>query len=1358
MKFIKAGSGWAALALATTTACVLLQATRVSAGTVPDPKPSPAVQAQAALALGQLPLSFEPNRGQTDARVAYLAHGSGYTLFLSPDSATFELQRGSAQSMRPPAHGPMPAAETAVIRMDLVGADGAAPMQAQQPLPGIANYLAGSDRSRWITALPTFAQTRAAGVYPGVDLVYYGTQGRLEYDFIVAPRADPSVIHLAFAGAKPTLTASGDLVLALGSTTGPNDIRFQKPLIYQQRQGVRQPVDGRFAIGADQQVSFEVGAYDHSRELVIDPVFAFSSYLGGSSQQSLPYGMALNSSDDIYLVGITNAVNFPTTPGVIFPSCPASTPGIDTKCGPSSLSAAFVSKIAANGQSLIYSTYLGGSGGGTGLGGVGSGADYASAVAVGPSDQAWIYGSTNSNNFPITANAYQIYCTPSAGADNAEVSDCGAFNGGHEYIYGLPSLFLVQLNSTGTDILYGTFLGGTENNAPAGIVLDSAQNIYIAGVQYTCDLGNASCYLFPITASAYQQETGEAWGAFVTELSAGGQSLVYSTTFSGATNTDTIYVTGPVLANGLIVIGGATNASPFPTTSGAISSSCPTAGGSATCYNYNAFVAAFDPTKSGAASLVFSTYLNGANPGNFSEVYGVAADSEGNIYAVGADQFPDFPATAGVLQPSCHVQGDNGYGYPICNTYFVTKLSNSGALIWSTFYGSPSGAGGTGGAGSYPLAITVDSNFDAYIVGQSFNASDLPMVNPVQYDGGGAGFVMELNPTATEELFGSFYGSPTDSGIVYTTAIALDSNNNPVFTGYSNAPDLPLVNALQSTDAGGFLEGFFTKINMSLNNGAAANPTSLSFGQQPTGAASVPQTITVTNSGSGTLNITSVTLSGANVPAFGTSTTCGAGIGVGGTCTVTVTFTPPAIGAKSAVVNVASNASGSPLKIAVNGTGITPTAGLSVSPASLAFGNQEVGLATTAQTLTVTNTTTAMVTINSIGLAGLNVPAFASTNACGSPLPSGTQCTIGVTFTPPSAGAKSASVSIVSTAASPTSSIALTGTGYSPTAGLTLSPASLAFGNQEVTVSSAAQMITVTNTTAGAVTISSVSLAGANVPSFATSNTCVNPIPVEGSCTVSVTFDPSGVGAKSASVVIASNAASHTNSVGLSGTGVAPTTQVTVAPLSVSFGSQPVGSTSAAQLLVVTNTTGASVTVNTVGLSGLNVPAFSTTNTCGTPLAVGASCTVSVRFAPPSTGGKSAQVNIASSGSSSPAAIALTGTGVAATTALTVNPTSLSFGNQSDGTSSAAQLITVTNTTKATVTISTVSLAGANVPSFSTTNTCGAPLAVEASCSVSVIFTPPSTGAKSAAINIASTAGSSPPNVPLSGTGTSALP
>ena len=741
---------------------------------------------------GKLPLSFEPNRGQTDARVKFISHGAGYTIFLSPTSATVALHRTTG---------------SAVVRMDLLGANLKTAMEPQGKLPGITNYLTGSARAKWPVNVPTYAKTLSRNVYPGIGLIYYGTRGQLEYDFVLAPRADPSNIRLKFQGATPIVDGSGDLVLSLG----PNDdIRFHRPVLYQVLDGVRQPVSGRFTISANHEVRFQVGAYDRGRELVIDPVLSYSSYLGGSSSSGIN-AMAVNAAGDIYVTGAAYATNYPTTPGVIQPACPLGNtqlgaPAGVPKCGEgeSGTPAAFVSKISADGQTLIYSTYLGG-------GGNGAGPDLGTGIAVDANDNAWVVGQTTSNDFPITADAYLAYCNPGAQGFNfgtlqnyGEISACIGND--------TRSLFLVHLNPTGTAMLYGTFLSGTGDELAAQIVLDAAGSIYVAGSARTGGVGTPSFvfanngqFNFPTTPSAYQAIVigGNSYSAHVTKFSADGKSLLYSTMFSGP-NQDTVNNALAINA-GKIFIGGYTRDPHLPTTSGAISHTC--VGPDTICVNgaFNAYVAEFDPAQSGAASLVFATYLNGsvAAQGNeTSQVNALAADAAGNVYAGGYDTYtaPDgFPTTPGVLQPSCVVFINSGE----CGTGFVTKLSSTGAMVWSTFYGSPSSTGGQGVS-----QIALDASNNVYIAANTQGLGDYPLNNAFQpYSGGGA-YITELSSDGSQVLFGSYYGGAAN---IYPTGLVVKAGSI-YLAGYTNAY-LPLENALQSNNyGGGFPEGFFARI------------------------------------------------------------------------------------------------------------------------------------------------------------------------------------------------------------------------------------------------------------------------------------------------------------------------------------------------------------------------------------------------------------------------------------------------------------------------------------------------------------------------------------------------------------------
>src|SRR5712692_9912408 len=321
-------------------------------------------RANIAAAYGKLPLSFEANRGQTDAHVQFISRGSGYTLYLTATEAVLTVQRplgfgeppagpgspqvfskrkglGETQNAKPKE---MENNARSALRMKLVGANVATVVEGLQPLPGKTNYFIGNDPAKWHTAIPTYAKVRYKDLYPGVDLVYYGNQQQLEYDFIVAPGVDPRAIRLAINGAKKLVTgAGGDLVLH----TAEGEVLLRKPVVYQEVAGVRKEIAGRYVLRGKRQISFEVAAYDASKPLIIDPVLSYSTYLGGSAED-FGNAIAVDASGNAYVTGGTLSTDFPTKN----PSQSASGGRGD----------AFVAKLDSTGSALVYSTFLGGSG------------------------------------------------------------------------------------------------------------------------------------------------------------------------------------------------------------------------------------------------------------------------------------------------------------------------------------------------------------------------------------------------------------------------------------------------------------------------------------------------------------------------------------------------------------------------------------------------------------------------------------------------------------------------------------------------------------------------------------------------------------------------------------------------------------------------------------------------------------------------------------------------------------------------------------------------------------------------------------------------------------------------------------
>ena len=529
--------------------------------------------------------------------------------------------------------------------------------------------------------------------------------------------------------------------------------------------------------------------------------------------------------------------------------------------------------------------------------------------------------------------------------------------------------------------------------------------------------------------------------------------------------------------------------------------------------------------------------------------------------------------------------------------------------------------------------------------------------------------------------------------------------------------------------------------------GASFNPTSLSFGNQALSTTSTAKTVTLTNSGNQTLTISSISITGTNSGDFSQTNNCGSSLSQSGNCTISVTFTPSATGSRSASVSISDNAGGSPQTVSLTGTG-TGTPQISFSPTSWSFGNQLVNTSSTAESITVTNPGNASLTISSVSITGTNAGDFSQTNNCSTVAAGSGSCTIQVTFTPSATGSRSASVSVTDNASGSPHTVALSGTGTAPQ--ISFSPSSWSFGNQLVNTSSTAESITVTNPGTATLTISGISITGTNAADFSQTNNCSTVAAGSGSCTIQVTFTPSATGSRSASISVTDSASGSPHTVSLSGTGTAP--QISFSPSSWSFGNQLVNTISAAESITVTNPGTATLTISGISITGTNAGDFSQTNNCSTVAAGSGSCTIQVTFTPSATGSRSASISVTDSASGAPHTVALSGTGTAPQ--ISFSPSSWNFGNQLVNTSSTAESITVTNPGTATLTISGISITGTNAGDFSQTNNCSTVAAGSGSCTIQVTFTPSATGGRSASVSVTDSASGSPHTVALSGTGT----
>jgi len=519
-----------------------------------------AAEARVSQSYGKLPLHFEANQGQTHQDVRFLARGSGYSLYLTAGEAVLVLTKPNPDAKRdlrstPERRGTQPRGTPVVVRMSLVGAAPKPLVSGREELPGKANYLIGKDPAKWRTNVPTYAKVHYRAVYPGIDLVYYGNQRQLEYDFVVAPGANPERIVLGFKGAERLeINAEGELVLHAAGEV----IRQRVPVIYQEVDGIRQEIAGGYVLKSANRVGFQVAAYDQSRPLVIDPTLVYATYLGGSGGEA-GGGIAVDAAGAAYVTGTTGSTDFPTTPGAI-----------QTTYGgggtfPLREGDAFVTKLNAAGTALVYSTYLGG-----------SSKDVASGIAVDAAGAAYVTGYTASTDF--TAG-----CT----------DPCTVLNGTLNFAF---DAFVTKLNPTGTALVYSTYLGGSGGDVSYGIAVDAAGAAYVTGFTRSTDF-TAGC---TAPCTVLNGTLGGFGDAFVTKINAAGTALVYSTYLGGSGDEEGHGIA--VDAAGAVYVTGYTNSPDF---TASCTGPCTVLDGT---YGGNGWTDAF-ATKINAAgtALVYST-------------------------------------------------------------------------------------------------------------------------------------------------------------------------------------------------------------------------------------------------------------------------------------------------------------------------------------------------------------------------------------------------------------------------------------------------------------------------------------------------------------------------------------------------------------------------------------------------------------------------------------------------------------------------------------------------------------------------------------------------------------------------------
>ncbi len=818
----------------------------------PQPAAGKALASQSLAKAISLPMFFEPNQGQTAPQVKFLARGGGYGLFLTADEAVLELQpstvshQPSGQTSQLAARSSQPASSS-VIRMRLAGANPSPRVAGASPLPGKSSYFIGNDPAKWRHNIPQFARVEYSGVYPGVDLVYYGNQGQLEYDFRVAPGADPDQIALSFDGATAHIVApdasgpngSGDLILS----TANGDVRFHAPGMYQPEGNMRKSVAGGFRQLAGNKIGFTVGAYDHSREVVIDPVLSYSTYLGGGGE-SAAY-IAIGPDNNVYLAGSTTSAAFPTV-----------TPYQSALEGAQNIFIAVINPAAqVASQQLLYATYLGGSGTDTAAGiGVASALGGTSGSSRAGYD-VYVAGYTTSPNFPTSG---------SASGTLVPFQTAPPQPGTHGFVTRLNIDINSTTETTTSTLFYSTYLAGTNaaenaSDTISGLAIDGRGNAFVTGVTTSTDgcQNNfpASC---KINFEGYQTQSNAPSQFFVSEIDtlyAGLGSIIYSTYFGGGNpqtgqaigggiavdSVPNIYFTGGT--NFLGVQG--TNGEPaFPLLDAqqtCLDQASETSNCSNTSANLDAFVAKINPASSGSASLIYSTYIGGSGNdiGN-----GIAVDTSDNAYVTGSTNSNDWTCTdctgfetafQGAYNPGTASYNSNA---------FIAEIGSlSGQTYPLTYF---TYIGGTGpDAGN---AIQVDTQQAAHVTGSTStpNNGTFPVTTTsIQsgYGGSQDAFVALIGTTLSGQGAGDYLtylgGSGQDQGT--GIALATDGSGSTYVSGITRSSDFPI----SSTPYQGQLVGTQNVFMSKIGPASALNVTFPSSSPSPSPvAAGTPVTFT----------------------------------------------------------------------------------------------------------------------------------------------------------------------------------------------------------------------------------------------------------------------------------------------------------------------------------------------------------------------------------------------------------------------------------------------------------------------------------------------------------------------------------
>lgn len=940
------------------------------------PQDAVAQSAQAYRKYTALPLIFEANQGQTNSQVKFLARANGYTAFLSAGEIVL--------SLRP--NQPVPIQQTstvgtpnqtqqplAAVQFKLVGAAQNPAVIGEDLQIGTVNYFIGRDPAKWQTNVPTYAQVRYKNVYPGIDLLYHGNHRQLECDFAISPGADPGQIQFEITGASQiALDTQGNLVL---QTIG-GELHFQSPVIYQESNGLHAPVSGNYVVNDPTHVAFQVAGYDRSKSLVVDPVLVYSTYLGGSGTDQTS-GIAVDGTGSVYIAGYTNSADF-----------------LLTTIGAPSTNAnhVFVAKLDPTGSSLIYADYIGG-----------NGEDYGTGLALDSANNVYLTGSTTSSNFPIVnpyqavePGSYSGFLTKisvrgSSLLDSTYLGGSGfdqpvsiaVDNLGEAYIAGTTTSqnfpvvnayqpaalanqgglygnygFVTKFTADGSSLIYSTYLAGnsdiaqncgspcwpTPYNAISAVALDTNGSAYVTGTTNTSN--------FPVTSGAYLTSNStqeDATLGFVSKFASSG-SLDYSTYFYGPSGNPIGIGAIAVDGSGSAYIAGTVSSDgTFPITSTSICD--PSVYGFACSY---AFVTKFDPT---ASTLLYSTFLG---PNNYASPQSIALDPNNNAYVLATTDSTAFGTNNGIE------------GYTSGWDMLLVEIDASATTEpLATYLG--------GGGNEFASGIALDANGNIYVVG-STDSADFPVTQGAFQNvlgGGTDAFVMKigsnsapavsLSPSALQYasvqvgstssaqtvLLRNMGSSALSISSIATSGDFAETNNcgtrlpaasnctfsitfTPTAIGLRSGSILIQDNAAGSPHV-------VTLSGSSSGAVAALSPASLSFSVQQVGTNSMAQAVSLSNDDNAPLSVGTIQIAGD----FSQVNNCPVTLIANSSCIINVTFTPTASGARSGSLTVSDSAQGSPQTADMTGTGsdfsLTSSSGSdTVTPGSTANYNLTV--------------------------------------------------------------------------------------------------------------------------------------------------------------------------------------------------------------------------------------------------------------------------------------------------------------------------------------------------------------------------------------------------------------------------------